>query len=117
MPIRRGMTRPLRRTAVAALCALALAGCVGSYEKAADDTAARFIGMHGRALRKCLGVPTDFDKDGDREVMIYRWVDKPRQQGAAIGSGGVGGIVLGRGGAAGGGDPMGLPPDPNEIAF
>ena len=97
--------------------ALALAGCV-SYEAAVEATRADLIGLSGRDLRRCLGVPTDFDRDGGVEYLTYRWVLTPKQPGRAmtIGSGGIGGIVVGRQDAGGGYDPLGFPPDPSQQA-
>ena len=97
--------------------ALALAGCVGSYERAIDETRAELIGLSGRDLRRCLGVPTDFDRDEGVEYLTYRWVFKPKQPmgvTTGIGSGGIGGIVVGRKDAGGGYDPLGFPRDPSE---
>ena len=97
--------------------ALALAGCVGSYERAIDETRADLIGLSARDLRRCLGVPTDFDRDDGVEYLTYRWVFKPKQPmgvTTGIGSGGIGGIVVGRKDAGGGYDPMGFPRDPSE---
>ena len=112
---------PLIRAALC-LSPLALAACIGSYEQAVEEVRAGLIGKTGRELRACLGVPTDFDRDGDQELLTYRWVFKPRHDGAVgttgtIGSGGIGGIVIGRQGGGGGGDPLGFPRDPDEEAF
>jgi hypothetical protein len=96
---------------------LALAGCVGSYERAIDETRAELIGLTGRDLRKCLGVPTDFDREEGVEYLTYRWVFKPKEPmgvTTGIGSGGIGGIVVGRQDAGGGYDPLGFPRDPSE---
>ena len=112
---------PLIRAALC-LSPLALAACIGSYEQAVEEVRAGLIGKTGRELRACLGVPTDFDREGDVELVTYRWVFEPKRSGAigttgAIGSGGVGGIVIGRRGAGGGGDPLGFPRDPADEAF
>ena len=95
--------------------ALALAGCVGSYERAIDETRAELIGLSGRDLRRCLGVPTDFDREDGVEYLTYRWVFKPQQPmgvTTGIGSGGIGGIVVGRQDAGGGYDSARLPARP-----
>jgi hypothetical protein len=97
--------------------ALALTGCVGSYERAIDETRAELIGLTGRDLRQCLGVPTDFDREDGVEYLTYRWVFKPQQPmgvTTGVGSGGIGGIVVGRQDAGGGYDPLGFPRDPSE---
>lgn len=103
-----------------ALAALGLAGCIfGSYERAIAETRKDLLGLSERDLRRCLGVPTEFDRDGGVEFMTYRWVSKPQQPmgvTTGIGSGGIGGIVIGRRDAGGGGDPMGFPRDPSEQA-
>lgn len=99
------------------IAALALTGCVGSYERAIDETRAELIGLTGRDLRQCLGVPTDFDREDGVEYLTYRWVFKPQQPmgvTTGIGSGGIGGIVVGRQDAGGGYDPLGFPRDPSE---
>lgn len=57
----------------ALLAALALAGCLGSYEREVEATRAGLIGKTGRELRECLGVPTDFDQRGDVELLRYRF--------------------------------------------
>src|SRR5882672_9389872 len=110
------MTRKgVGRSLVAA--ALALAACAGSYERAIDETRAELIGLTGRDLRQCLGVPTDFDREDGVEYLTYRWVFKPQQPmgvTTGIGSGGIGGIVVGRQDAGGGYDPLGFPRDPSE---
>ncbi|MFI5317880.1 MAG: hypothetical protein ACHQ6T_19435 [Myxococcota bacterium] len=113
------MKRSPRIRAALCLAALALAACAGSYERSVEETRAGLIGKTGRELRACLGVPTDFDREGDVEFLTYRWVLTPKRGAAtsAIGSGGVGGIVIGRQGAGGGGDPLGFPRDPGEAAF
>jgi len=96
------MTASRLRT-LASLCAgaLALCGCAGSYQHAVDETRAKMIGLTGRELRQCLGVPTDFDREDEVEFLTYRWVlERDRAGTAHVGSGGVGGIVIGRQAAA-----------------
>jgi len=98
--------------------ALALAGCFGSYERSVEETRAKLIGLSGRDLRSCLGVPTDFDREDDIEFLTYRWVlERDRGTTAHVGSGGVGGIVIGRQDAGGGYDPLGFPRELDEKAF
>ena len=101
------------------LTALGLAGCgiFGSYERAIEETRQDLLGLSERDLRRCLGVPTEFDRDAGVEFLTYRWVFKPRQPigvTSSVGSGGIGGIVIGRRDAGGGYDPMGFPRDPSE---
>ncbi len=71
------MTSGSGRCAAAILAiALASAGtsaCVGSYAHRVDETEAGLIGLDARALRACLGVPTDFAIDGEREHQTYRY--------------------------------------------
>src|SRR5262245_41233923 len=108
------MTR--ERVGRAWLVALTLAGCV-SYEQAVENTRADLIGLSGGDLRRCLGVPTDFDREDGAEYMTYRWVFKPKEplgMSTAVGSGGIGGIVIGRRDAGGGYDPLGFPRDASE---
>lgn len=72
-----------------------LSACLGSYSRAVEETRAGLLGLEGRDLRNCLGVPTDFEIDGDLEHQTYRferddlWDDR-------IGSGGIGGAEIGR---------------------
>jgi len=74
---------------------LALGGCFGSYERAVEETRAGLIGKTGRELRGCLGVPTDFDRDGEVELLTYRWFSNPKlKNGGPV----TGGIVIGQGG-------------------
>jgi hypothetical protein len=112
------MSSPRLRS-VALLCAaLALGGCVGSYERAVEETRAKMIGLTGRELRQCLGVPTDFDREDDVELLTYRWVlERDRGNAVHVGSGGVGGIVIGRRDAGGGYDPLGFPRELDEKEF
>jgi hypothetical protein len=109
------MIRP-RSLRIACLLPLALASCLGSYERAVEETRAGLIGKTGRELRACLGVPTDFDREGDVEILTYRWVWDPRKD-LRVGSGGIGGIVIGRGSIGGGGDPLGFPRDAEEESY
>ena len=119
LPMKTVMTRTSVGGALV-LTALGLAGCgiFGSYQRAIEETRKDLLGLSERDLRRCLGVPTEFDRDDDLEFMTYRWVFKPQQppMGATtnVGSGGIGGIVIGRRDAGGGGDPMGFPRDPSE---
>lgn len=110
------MKRQTRLCTSTCLSLFALAGCLGSYERAVEETRAGLIGKTGRELRACLGVPTDFDREGEVELLTYRWVFD-HKNGVTVGSGGVGGIVIGRRGVGGGGDPLGFPRDPEEQAF
>jgi hypothetical protein len=97
-----------------ALAALALAGCIGTYEREVEETRAGLIGKTGRELRACLGVPTDFDREGDVELLTYRWeTDRKPRRDVTVGSGG---IVIGRDGA-GRGDPLGFPRELEEAPF
>jgi hypothetical protein len=120
LPMKTVMTRKGVGGAVV-LAALGLAGCsiFGSYERAVERTRADLLGLSGRDLRHCLGVPTDFDRDDDDgiELLTYRWVFKPKEPmgvTTGVGSGGIGGIVIGRRDGGGGYDPMGFPRDPME---
>ncbi|HTO71527.1 MAG TPA: hypothetical protein VMR31_16830 [Myxococcota bacterium] len=109
--------RPLRRIASLGLAA-ALCACFGSYERAVEDTRAQLIGLSGKDLRRCLGVPTDFDREDGVEYLTYRWVfDRDRPGTVHVGSGGIGGIVVGRQDAGGGYDPLGFPRELEEKEF
>jgi hypothetical protein len=107
------------------LPALALASCIGTYQREIEETRAGLIGKTGMDLRDCLGVPADFDANGDDELLIYRWVfDEQRPaspEPATIGSG-MGGITIGRRSNDGRADPMGFPAEDRrqstcELAF
>jgi hypothetical protein len=107
------MNRSTRVCISACLGALAL-GCFGSYERAVEETRAGLIGKTGRELRACLGVPTDFDRDGEVEQLTYRWYSNPRiKNGGPV----TGGIVIGQGGISAGGDTHDFPRDPEEQAY
>ena len=109
--------RPLRRIASFGLAA-ALCACFGSYERAVEETRAQLIGLSGKDLRRCLGVPTDFDREAGVEYLTYRWVfDRDRPGTVHVGSGGIGGIVVGRQDAGGGYDPLGFPREMEEKEF
>ena len=60
------------------MAAAALAACAGSYQEAAEETRAGLIGMTGLELRDCLGVPAEYETDGENEILTYRWTLKPR---------------------------------------
>src|SRR5258705_13839336 len=106
--------RPILRLLPLWIGTLALGGCFGSYERAVEETRAGLIGKTGRELRACLGVPTDFDRDGELELLTYRWFENPKiKNGGPV----TGGIVIGQGGMGAGADRRGLPRGPEEQAF
>lgn len=70
-----------------ALAGLALA-CIGSYSKAIGETRAGVIGLTGKELRKCLGVPTDVAKDEELEIVTYRW-ESNSERAVTMGNGGI----------------------------
>jgi len=114
------MSPPAFRRVALVCAALAACACFGSYERAVEETRAGLIGLSGRDLRKCLGVPTDFDREEGLEFLTYRWVfdrNRDRPGTTHIGSGGVGGIVIGRRDAGGGYDPLGFPQELDEKEF
>ena len=112
------MRSPPLRSAALWCCALLVSGCFGSYERTVEETRAKFIGLSGHDLRNCLGVPTDLDRENEVEFLTYRWVlERDRGTTAHVGSGGVGGIVVGRQDAGGGYDPLGFPRELDEKAF
>ncbi len=67
--------------------------CVGSYTHAVEETRAGLLGLGGRDLRQCLGIPSDFYLDGEVEQQTYRFEhdDEPE---AVYGSGGIGGTSV-----------------------
>jgi hypothetical protein len=60
------------RSAAILVCACACA-CVGPHTRAVEETHAGLLGLDGRALRACLGVPSEFTIDGDLEQQTYRF--------------------------------------------
>jgi hypothetical protein len=115
VPMRGAMERRLFVRTAFCLGALALASCLGSYEREVEETRAGLIGKTGRELRACLGVPTDFDREGEVELLTYRWFD--RKNGTTAGSSGVGGVVVGQHGIGSGSATLPFPRDPEEQAF
>jgi hypothetical protein len=109
------MQRRQFASAIVGLGALALASCFGSYERAVEETRAGLIGKTGRELRACLGVPADFDRDGDVETLTYRWFDTRNK--TPVGNGGVGGVVVGQHGIGSASPSLPFPRDPEEQPF
>ncbi len=91
--------------------------CLGSYSRALEETRAGLLGLDGRALRACLGVPTDFTVDGDFEQQTYRF-ERDDDFGGLEPPGGIGGVVLGgRGPTDRGYEPGGFPSDEPDQSF
>jgi len=59
------MSSAIAKRAAAVVASVCTCACLGSYSSAVDETRAGLLGLDGRALRACLGVPTDFVIDGD----------------------------------------------------
>ena len=74
----------------ATLCCAA--ACAGSYARAVDETRAGLLGLDGRELRACLGVPSDFVIDGDVEQQSYR-LEPGDDPDVGFGPDGIGGYV------------------------
>ncbi|MEX2207309.1 MAG: hypothetical protein WEF50_13860 [Myxococcota bacterium] len=82
-------------TRIAAILVGACAcACFGSYTRALDETRAGLLGLDGRALRACLGVPNEFTIDGELEQQTYRF-DHEDAFGELDRHGDIGGGVLG----------------------
>lgn len=67
------MRTTIRSHALRIAAALGVTACLGSYSQAVDETRAGLLELDGRDLRDCLGVPSDFDIDGDVEHQTYRF--------------------------------------------
>ena len=67
------MRSPIRSHAFRIAAALGVTACVGTYSQAVDETRAGLLELDGRDLRDCLGVPSDFEIDGDVERQSYRF--------------------------------------------
>jgi len=111
------MSSGIVRRAAAIFASACACACLGSYSRAIDETRAGLLGLEGRDLRACLGVPTDFTIDGDLEQQTYRFDhddefdDLPRP-------GEIGGVVLGgRGPSDRGYEPGGFPRDEPDQSF
>lgn len=59
--------------AVLAVALVASAGCTAWNTREVEATRAGLVGLSGLELRKCLGVPTDFNVDGDVETQGYHF--------------------------------------------
>jgi len=98
-----------RAALVAALCCAV--ACAGSDSRAVDETRAGLLGLGGRELRACLGVPSDFAIDGDVEQQSYRF-ETDDETDASFGPDGIGGYVsAGRYPDESGAAPHGFPRD------
>jgi hypothetical protein len=76
---------------VVTLCACA---GFGSYTRAVEETRAGLVGLSGRDLRECLGVPSDFVIDGDVEQQSYRFEHDDELE-TVYGAGGSRGVLIG----------------------
>ena len=95
------------------LCAFA---CLGSYSRAVEETRSGLLGLAGRDLRECLGVPSDFAIDGDVEQQSYRFEhDDPLD--AVYGTGDVDGVFGSRGPGDRGYDPHEFPVDDRDVSY
>jgi hypothetical protein len=98
-----------RAALVAWLCCAA--ACAEGYAREVDETRAGLLGRSGLELRECLGVPIEFEIDGDVERQTYR-VDRddppPITLGHVISGGGIRGLHLP---SERGSDPDPFPPD------
>ncbi|HTO07646.1 MAG TPA: hypothetical protein VMR86_11405 [Myxococcota bacterium] len=107
-------TRALSKGRLPALwLAAGLAGCLGSYDRAVDETRAGLIGKSESELRQCLGVPTEFDQEGGEEFLTFRWTVKPDGR-PRLSPGG--GVVVGID-PRGPRDAQGFPIDPERGPF
>jgi hypothetical protein len=111
------MSSGIARRAAAILSSACACACLGWYSRAIDETRAGLLGLDGRDLRACLGVPTDFNIDGDLEQQTYRFerddafAEAPRT--AAI----DGSVLGGRGPSDRAYDPDRFPRDEPDQSF
>ncbi len=105
----------VRSVAVAVI--LCTCACLGSYSRALDETRAGLLGLEGRDLRGCLGVPTDFVIDGDVEQQTYRF-DRADEFDSVPRPGDIGGVVIGgRGPSERGHDRGGFQRDEPDTSY
>ena len=96
---------------------LCVCGCLAPISRAVEETRVGLLGLDGRDLRRCLGVPSDFEIEGDVERQTYRFErDDPYDR--AFGAGDIGGDVAGRRLPDGGRDAThGFPLDDRDPSF
>jgi hypothetical protein len=97
----------------ALVAAAGLAGCLGSYEAAVEETRAGLIGKSERELRQCLGVPTEFDAHDGEELMTFRLAGEQERRPRFTPGGGVAVGIDPRGPR----DAAGFPVDPEHAPF
>jgi hypothetical protein len=111
------MSSAFGRRAVLVVVTLFAFACVGSYSRAVEETRAGLLGLGGRELHQCLGVPSDFVIDGEVEQQSYRFEhdDDPE---AVYGTGGIGGVMIGSQSRGDRGDePRGFPVDDHDESY
>jgi len=111
------MSSGIAHRAAAVFVSACTCACLGSYSRALDATRAGLLGLDGRDLRACLGVPTDFVIDGDLEQQTYRFEhDDEFDTGHRPGD--IGGVVIGgRGPSDRSYEPGGFPRDEPDQSF
>ena len=111
------MTSATARRAVLLVAMLCLWACASWYAREVDETRAKLLGLAGRDLRECLGVPSDFEIVGDVEQQSYRFEHADERE-AAYRTGDIGGGVIG---ARGPGDrayePRGFHVDDHDPSY
>jgi hypothetical protein len=110
----RAFYAPRWRGFQAALAALLLAGCFGSFDEAVEETRSGLIGKTGREIRECLGVPSDFDTHDDQDYLTYRWTPDPEHRTPLAD---YGGVVIGRREQGNVGTPLGTDRSPDHEPF
>ena len=65
------MTFRLARRAALLATLVALSGCTAWSARELEETRSGLMGLSGLELRACLGVPTDFEVEGDVEKQGY----------------------------------------------
>jgi len=88
------MKAAITRSAALVVALLCFCACADWYAREVEETREGLIGLAGRDLRECLGVPSDFVIDGDVEQQSYRFEHDDERE-AALRTGGIGGVVMG----------------------
>ena len=111
------MGSAVARRAISVFVIACTGACVGSYSRAIDETRAGLIGLAGRDLRACLGVPSDFSIDGDVEQQSFRF-ERSDDLDTHFGAGGIGNTVMGSGMPGDRGyDPHGFPDEEGDHSY
>ena len=111
------MISPTARRAVLVVATLCVFACASWYAREVEETRAGLLGIAGRDLRECLGVPSDFQIDGDVEQQSYRFEHADERE-MAYRTGDIGGgAIRGRGPGDRAYDPRGFHKDDDDPSY